>query len=97
MTIDVWIGDFMHFCLCFDVKNWLLKFVKAFLDIPCIKYGTAGVRTHFHSAFMKEKIVDAPIFGKNFPENELYWNNEVNDFYTTLFNQPLYDACKAHT
>jgi len=72
MTIDVWTCDFMHFCLCFDVKNPLLKFVKAFLDTTCVIYGTPGVRTHFHSSFMKEKIVDAPIFGMYFPENELY-------------------------
>jgi len=52
--------------LFFYVKNPLLKFVKAFIHIPCIKYGTPGVRTHFHSSFMKEKIVEAPIFAKNF-------------------------------
>jgi hypothetical protein len=55
MTTDIWKCDFMRFSLCFDVKNSLLKFVKAFLDTPCIKYGNPGVRTHFHFSFMKVK------------------------------------------
>ena len=36
-----------------------------FLGTPCIRYGTPGVRTHFHSSFMKEKMVNSPIFTKN--------------------------------
>jgi len=61
-----------HVILCTFVFVLMLKFVKAFLDTHCIKYGNPGVRTHFHFSVMKEKIVDVPIFGKNFLESELY-------------------------
>jgi len=49
------------------MRNSLLKFVKAFLDIPFTKYGTPFVRTHYHSSLTKEKIVDISIIAKNYP------------------------------
>ena len=58
----------MYFCLFFFfyMKNPLLKFIRAFIHITCIKYGTPVVRTHVHSSFRKEKIVESLIFAKNF-------------------------------
>jgi hypothetical protein len=61
-------------CLCFDVKNSLLKFVKIFLDIH-LSNMVLQVWEHILILLSwKKNIVDAPIFDKNFPENELYFN-----------------------